>query len=85
MLFFLAQHLFFRKLGGKRLDGSDVLVPLALLAIVFMTYFILGIAGFRVHAGGEVRVPRAYAWLLVAVLTILTLVTMVTIAFFLKA
>lgn len=37
-------------------------ICLGLAAVVFLTYFILGIAGYRVSADGSVRVPWPYAW-----------------------
>src|SRR5712691_8439846 len=43
------------------------IIGLALTAVVFVTYFILGVARYRVNAGGAVRVPWPYAWLLVLV------------------
>lgn len=66
---------------SRRESGLDEeSIGAGLSAIVFLTYFILGLAGFRISAGGDVKVPRVYAWLLVASLTVLTLVGMALIA-----
>jgi hypothetical protein len=40
-------------------------VWLGLTALVFVTYFVLGIVRYRVSADGTVRVPWPYAWLVV--------------------
>jgi len=37
-------------------------ICLGLAAVVFLTYFILGIAGYRVSTDGSVRAPWPYAW-----------------------
>jgi len=37
-------------------------VWLGLTTVVFLTYFILGITGYRVSADGTVRAPWPYAW-----------------------
>jgi NADH:ubiquinone oxidoreductase subunit H len=37
-------------------------ICLGLTAVVFLTYFMLGIAGYRVSADGTVRAPWPYAW-----------------------
>ena len=37
-------------------------ICLGLTAVVFVTYFLLGIAGYRVSADGTVRAPWPYAW-----------------------
>ena len=37
-------------------------ICLGLAAVVFLTYFILGIAGYRVSVDGSVRAPWPYAW-----------------------
>lgn len=37
-------------------------IGLGLTAVVFMTYFVLGIAGYRVSADGTVQAPWPYAW-----------------------
>jgi uncharacterized membrane protein YozB (DUF420 family) len=53
---------------------SSISVVVALTAIVFLTYFLLGLAGYRVsldrHA--RVHVPRVVGWLVVAVTTVIT-------------
>ena len=40
-------------------------IGLALTAVVFVTYFIFGVAGYRLSSDGTVRVPWPYAWLVV--------------------
>jgi len=42
-------------------------IGLGLGAAVFMTYFILGLARFRLTADGTVRVPWLFAWSIVLV------------------
>ena len=37
-------------------------ICLGLTVVVFVTYFILGIAGYRVGPDGSVRAPWLYAW-----------------------
>ncbi len=41
------------------------IIGLALTAVVFVTYFVLGLAGHRPSVDGSVRVPWPYAWLVV--------------------
>jgi hypothetical protein len=38
------------------------IICLGLAAVIFLTYFILGIAGYRVSADESVRAPWPYAW-----------------------
>ena len=45
-------------------------IGVGLAAIVFGTYFILGLAGYRVSRDGSVRIPRPYAWLVVCVVVL---------------
>jgi hypothetical protein len=40
-------------------------IALGLTAVVFMTYFLLSIAGYRVSTEGTVRAPWPYAWAIV--------------------
>jgi hypothetical protein len=40
-------------------------ISLGLAAVVFGTYFILSLAGYRARGDGSVRVPWPYAWLVV--------------------
>lgn len=49
-----------------------VSILVALTAIVFLTYFVLGLAGFRIQLDRDarVRVPRVIAWLIVACVTV---------------
>jgi len=51
---------------------SRISVVVALTAIVFLTYFVLGLAGYRVSLDRDarVRVPRLIAWLIVACVTV---------------
>lgn len=42
-----------------------VVIGLGLAAVVFGTYFVLGIAGYRLSRDGSAQVPWAYAWLVV--------------------
>jgi hypothetical protein len=56
------------KLQEDLLRGASI--GIAMVAIVFITYFVLGFAGFRVSVGGQVRVPRLISWLVVAVATL---------------
>ena len=37
-------------------------ICLGLTAVVFVTYFLLGIAGYRVGTDGTVRAPWPYVW-----------------------
>jgi len=45
-------------------------IGLGLAAVAFSTYFILGLAGYRVSNDGSVRVPWPYAWLVVLVVVL---------------
>ena len=45
-------------------------IGLGLAAIAFGTYFILGLAGYRVSRDGSVRIPWPYAWLVVFVVVL---------------
>jgi hypothetical protein len=45
-------------------------IGLGLAAVAFSTYFILGLAGYRVSRDGSVRVSWPYAWLVVLVVVL---------------
>src|SRR5882724_4563089 len=45
-------------------------IGLGLTAVVFLTYFILGAAGYRLSGDGTVRVPWPYAWLVVLIVVL---------------
>src|SRR6266498_4794097 len=40
-------------------------IGLALTPVVFVTYFVLGLAGYRLRTDGSVRIPWPYAYLIV--------------------
>jgi hypothetical protein len=49
---------------GTRAAEAAV-IGFGLTAVIFFTYFILGLAGYRLRGDGAVRVPWPYAWLVV--------------------
>jgi len=51
--------------------GAGIFAGAGLFLVVFLTFFILALAGFRPSAQGRVDVPRVYAWSLVVVIVAL--------------
>jgi hypothetical protein len=49
----------------------DVAIGGGLVLVVFLTYFVLALAGFKASPQGVVDVPRPYAWLLVSAIVVL--------------
>ena len=45
-------------------------IGLGLTAVVFVTYLVLGVAGYRLGSDGTVRVPWPYAWLVVLIVVL---------------
>jgi hypothetical protein len=52
----------FDMLRRGRPPAVMTVICLGLAAVVFLTYFILGVAGYRVSVDGTVRAPWPYAW-----------------------
>jgi hypothetical protein len=60
---------------------ASVTAFVGLFLIVFVTYFILAFAGYRVRPDGFVSAPRPVAWALVAVTATVLVVIIVILAF----
>jgi hypothetical protein len=56
------------KLWKDPLTGMSIGV--AVVVVVFLTYFVLALAGFRVSAAGDTHAPRLLGWLVVTVVTV---------------
>ncbi len=57
-----------RRLAADPIAAVSIVTALTL--VVFLTYFVLGLAGFRVSRNGVARVPRIVGWLIVTVVTV---------------
>ena len=55
--------------GGTRPAAATV-IGLALTGVVFFTYFILGVVGYRLSGDGTVQVAWPYAWVVVFVVVL---------------
>jgi len=58
-----------RQLADDPLSG--IFAGAGLVLIVFLTFFVLALAGFKASPQGVVDVPRVYAWSLVFVILVL--------------
>jgi hypothetical protein len=62
-------------LVGHAQQSDDPMLHFAvaggLILIVFLTYFLLGLTGFKASPRGSVNVPRVYAWSLVCAIVVL--------------
>jgi len=50
---------------------ASLFAGVVLTLVVFLTYFVLGIAGLKPSPQGAVNVPRVYAWSLICAVSVL--------------
>jgi hypothetical protein len=62
-----------RALRGDRPLVGALAVSLALTAVVFLTYFVLAVYGYKVDARGTVDVPKRYSWPLIGAVTVIVM------------